>query len=105
MRVGLRQHPRVDPTNENIIYTLALGVSVRDSGKTFGRIGAPPPGRLRPRASRRRTASGRWWTRRRRRQPRDVDRPEEHEVLLIGNDGGSAFRRRQIPDIAPICRQ
>ena len=36
---------RVDPTDENTIYTLALGVSVsRDGGKTFGRIGAPPPG-------------------------------------------------------------
>ena len=36
---------RVDPTDENTIYTLALGVSVsRDGGKTFGRIGQPPPG-------------------------------------------------------------
>ena len=36
---------RVDPTNENTIYTLALGVSVsRDGGKTFERIGQPPPG-------------------------------------------------------------
>ena len=34
---------RVDPTDENTIYTLALGVSVsRDGGKTFGRIGQPP---------------------------------------------------------------
>jgi photosystem II stability/assembly factor-like uncharacterized protein len=34
---------RVDPTDENTVYTLALGVSVsRDGGKTFGRIGAPP---------------------------------------------------------------
>ena len=41
---------RVDPTDENTIYTLALGVSVsRDGGKTFGRIGQPPPGRLLPR--------------------------------------------------------
>ena len=36
---------RVDPTDENTIYTLALGVSVsRDGGKTFERIGQPPPG-------------------------------------------------------------
>jgi photosystem II stability/assembly factor-like uncharacterized protein len=36
---------RVDPTDENTVYTLALGVSVsRDGGKTFARIGAPPPG-------------------------------------------------------------
>jgi len=36
---------RVDPTDENTIYTLALGVSVsRDGGKTFARLGAPPPG-------------------------------------------------------------
>jgi photosystem II stability/assembly factor-like uncharacterized protein len=36
---------RVDPTDENTVYTLALGVSVsHDGGKTFGRMGAPPPG-------------------------------------------------------------
>jgi photosystem II stability/assembly factor-like uncharacterized protein len=36
---------RVDPTDENTIYTLALGVSVsRDGGKTFGRLGAAWPG-------------------------------------------------------------
>jgi photosystem II stability/assembly factor-like uncharacterized protein len=36
---------RVDPTDENTIYTLALGVSVsHDGGKTFGRIGGPAPG-------------------------------------------------------------
>src|SRR6187401_2460126 len=35
---------RVDPTDENTIYTLALGVSVsRDGGKTFARFGGPPP--------------------------------------------------------------
>jgi len=36
---------RVDPTDENTIYTLALGVSVsNDGGKTFRRLGSPPPG-------------------------------------------------------------
>jgi photosystem II stability/assembly factor-like uncharacterized protein len=36
---------RVDPTDENTVYTLALGVSVsNDGGKTFRRIGTPPPG-------------------------------------------------------------
>ena len=36
---------RVDPTDENTVYTLALGMSVsRDGGKTFGRLGAPWPG-------------------------------------------------------------
>jgi len=36
---------RVDPTDENTVYTLALGVSVsHDGGKTFGRIGGAPPG-------------------------------------------------------------
>src|SRR6185295_8068022 len=36
---------RVDPTDENTIYTLALGASVsHDGGKTFGRVGGPPPG-------------------------------------------------------------
>src|SRR5579864_1794122 len=35
---------RVDPTDENTVYTLALGVSVsHDGGKTFGRIGGPAP--------------------------------------------------------------
>jgi photosystem II stability/assembly factor-like uncharacterized protein len=34
---------RVDPTDENTIYTLALGVSVsRDGGKTFSRFIGPP---------------------------------------------------------------
>jgi photosystem II stability/assembly factor-like uncharacterized protein len=34
---------RVDPTDENTIYTLALGVSVsRDGGKTFTRFVGPP---------------------------------------------------------------
>jgi photosystem II stability/assembly factor-like uncharacterized protein len=34
---------RVDPTDENTIYTLALGVSVsRDGGKTFARFVGPP---------------------------------------------------------------
>ena len=36
---------RVDPTDENTVYTLALGMSVsRDGGKTFGRLGGPWPG-------------------------------------------------------------
>jgi photosystem II stability/assembly factor-like uncharacterized protein len=36
---------RVDPTDENTIYTLALGVSVsRDGGKTFERFTGPPAG-------------------------------------------------------------
>jgi photosystem II stability/assembly factor-like uncharacterized protein len=35
---------RVDPTDENTIYTLALGVSVsRDGGKTFERFTGPAP--------------------------------------------------------------
>ncbi|MEZ5316354.1 MAG: hypothetical protein R2752_03030 [Vicinamibacterales bacterium] len=36
---------RVDPNDENTIYTLGLGVSVsRDGGKTFERLGQPWPG-------------------------------------------------------------
>src|SRR5262249_51304607 len=36
---------RVDPTDENTVYTLALGVSVsHDGGKTWGRMGAPQAG-------------------------------------------------------------
>ena len=42
---------RVDPTDENTVYTLALGVSVsNDGGKTFRRLGAPPPGAAPPAA-------------------------------------------------------
>src|SRR6185503_2205333 len=43
---------RVDPTDENTIYTLALGVSIsNDGGKTFRRLGAPPPGAAPPPAA------------------------------------------------------
>jgi photosystem II stability/assembly factor-like uncharacterized protein len=36
---------RVDPTDENTVYTLALGNSVsRDGGKTWARLGMPWPG-------------------------------------------------------------
>jgi photosystem II stability/assembly factor-like uncharacterized protein len=43
---------RVDPTDENTIYTLALGVSVsHDGGKTFTRFGAPQRGAAPPPAT------------------------------------------------------
>ena len=101
---------RVDPTDENTIYTLALGVSVsRDGGKTFGRIGArrrPPAAAGAPAAARRHRR--RRWTRRcRRRQPRDVDRSEEPEVHAERQRQRLPRVDRRRPDVAraPTCRR
>ena len=107
---------RVDPTDENTIYTLALGVSVsHDGGKTFGRMGAPPPGAVaggppvagrsrRPRAHRRRRRTRR---QRRRRQPRDVDRSEEHQVHAESATTAASASRPTAArrGAAPICRR
>ncbi len=88
---------RVDPTDENTIYTLALGVSVsRDGGKTFGRIGTPWPGAP-PRGSGGGGAGGDnhgMW----------ID-PKNSHVLVLGNDsgfrvstdGGQTWRRAELP--------
>ncbi len=90
---------RVDPRDENTVYTLALGVSVsHDAGKTFGRIGAPPgcaggaaggAGAAVPAvAGATPRLAGRPRRRARRRQPRDVARSEGPELHALGNDGG-----------------
>jgi photosystem II stability/assembly factor-like uncharacterized protein len=106
---------RVDPGDENTVYTLALGVSVsRDGGKTFARIGAPPPGAARgaaPVAAGEPPAAGAppagsgggrgvggdnhaMW----------ID-PKNTQFMLVGNDGGfrisndggQTWRRADIP--------
>jgi photosystem II stability/assembly factor-like uncharacterized protein len=92
---------RVDPTDENTIYTLGLGTSVsRDGGKTFGRIGATWPGAPAPAPQ---TGTGRggaggdnhaMW----------ID-PKNPHLILLGNDsgfrvstdGGQTWRRVELP--------
>jgi photosystem II stability/assembly factor-like uncharacterized protein len=89
---------RVDPTDENTVYTLALGVSVsRDGGKTFGRIGTPWPGAPPPASPGGRGAGvdnhGMW-----------ID-PKNPHFLVLGNDsgfrvstdGGQSWRRADLP--------
>jgi photosystem II stability/assembly factor-like uncharacterized protein len=90
---------RVDPTDENTIYTLALGVSVsRDGGKTFGRIGQPWPGAPPPAAATGGRGAGGdnhgMW----------ID-PKNPHFLVLGNDsgfrtstdGGQTWRRADLP--------
>jgi photosystem II stability/assembly factor-like uncharacterized protein len=98
---------RVDPTDENTVYTLALRVSVsRDSGKTFGLVGAPPPGAVAggppaagapPQAGRGANVGGdnhAMW----------ID-PKNTKFMLVGNDGGfrisqdggQSWRRADLP--------
>jgi photosystem II stability/assembly factor-like uncharacterized protein len=88
---------RVDPTDENTVYTLALGNSVsRDGGKTFGRLGAPWPGAPPPGSGGRGAGvdnHGMW-----------ID-PKNPHLLLLGNDsgfrvstdGGQTWRRAELP--------
>ena len=98
---------RVDPTDENTIYTLALGVSVsRDGGKTFTRFtgpAAPPAAAGLPPGAPAGTAAGRggpggdnhaMW----------ID-PKNTLFMLSGNDsgfrvttdGGATWRRASLP--------
>jgi photosystem II stability/assembly factor-like uncharacterized protein len=89
---------RVDPTDENTVYTLALGVSVsRDGGKTFGRIGTPWPGAPPPTPGAGRGMGGDnhgLW----------ID-PKNPHFLVLGNDqgfrtsadGGQTWRRADLP--------
>ncbi len=98
---------RVDPTDENTIYTLALGVSVsRDGGKTFTRFtgpAAPPAAAGLPPGAPAGTAPGRggpggdnhaMW----------ID-PKNTLFMLSGNDsgfrvttdGGATWRRASLP--------
>ena len=95
---------RVDPTDENTIYTLALGVSVsRDGGKTFGRIVATAAAGGVPAAGGGSRGGGRggaggdnhaMW----------ID-PKNPKFMLSGNDsgfrvstdGGQTWRRADLP--------
>ena len=96
---------RVDPTDENTIYTLALGVSVsNDGGKTFRRLGTPPPGAPPPAAGAAPAGGGRganvggdnhgMW----------ID-PKDTKFMLSANDSGfrvstdsgQTWRRAEIP--------
>jgi len=94
---------RVDPTDENTVYTLALGVSVsRDGGKTWSRIGqtwpgAPPPAMTATPGGRGTGAGGDnhgMW----------ID-PKNPLFLVLGNDsgfrtstdGGQTWRRAELP--------
>jgi photosystem II stability/assembly factor-like uncharacterized protein len=92
---------RVDPTDENTIYTLALGVSVsRDGGKTFGRIGTPWPGAPPPAAP----AGGRGGGAGGDNHGMWID-PKNPHYLVLGNDsgfrtstdGGQTWRRADLP--------
>ncbi len=88
---------RVDPTDENTVYTLAFGLSVsRDGGRTFGRLGAPWPGAP-PAGTGERSPGvdnhGMW-----------ID-PKNPHVLVLGNDsgfrvstdGGQTWRKAALP--------
>jgi len=88
---------RVDPTDENTVYTLALGNSVsRDGGKTWARLGQPWPGGP-PAATGGRGSGGDnhgLW----------ID-PKNPHFLVLGNDsgfrtstdGGQTWRRAELP--------
>ena len=92
---------RVDPTDENTVYTLALGNSVsRDGGKTWARLGgtwpgAPPPAT--PPGGRGGGSGGDnhgLW----------IDPKNSHFLLLsndsgfrVSTDGGQTWRRAELP--------
>jgi photosystem II stability/assembly factor-like uncharacterized protein len=88
---------RVDPTDENTVYTLALGNSVsRDGGKTWARLGQPWPGGP-PAGTGSRSSGGDnhgLW----------ID-PKNPHFLVLGNDsgfrtstdGGQTWRRAELP--------
>jgi photosystem II stability/assembly factor-like uncharacterized protein len=88
---------RVDPTDENTVYTLALGNSVsRDGGKTWARLGGAWPGGP-PAGSGGRGQGGDnhgMW----------IDPKNPHTLYLsndsgfrISNDGGQTWRRGDLP--------
>jgi photosystem II stability/assembly factor-like uncharacterized protein len=89
---------RVDPTDENTVYTLALRVSVsRDGGKTWAVIGEPWPGAPPATAGGSRNMGGDnhgMW----------ID-PKNPHYLVLGNDqgfrtstdGGQTWRRADLP--------
>ncbi len=92
---------RVDPNDENTIYTLALGTSVsRDGGKTFGRIGQSWPGA--PPASN--TTGGRGGGAGGDNHGMWIDPKNSYHILLsndsgfrVSTDGGQTWRRADLP--------
>jgi photosystem II stability/assembly factor-like uncharacterized protein len=101
---------RVDPTDENTVYTLALGVSVsHDGGKTFARLGAPPPGAVAggppvPGAPPPPQGGGRGANVGGDNHAMWID-PKNTQFMLVGNDGGfristdhgQSWRRADLP--------
>jgi len=92
---------RVDPTDENTVYTLALGNSVsRDGGKTWARLGPPWPGGPPPST----TTAGRGGGSGGDNHSLWID-PKNPHFLVLGNDsgfrtstdGGQTWRRAELP--------
>jgi len=92
---------RVDPNDENTIYTLGLRTSVsRDGGKTFGPVGetwpgAPPPSN---------TTGGRGGGAGGDNHGMWIDPKNSHHILLsndsgfrVSTDGGQTWRRADLP--------
>lgn len=92
---------RVDPNDENTIYTLALGTSVsRDGGKTFSRIGQSWPGAPPPSS----TTAGRGGGAGGDNHGMWIDPKNSHHILLANDsgfrrsdDGGQTWRRADLP--------
>ncbi len=96
---------RVDPTDENTIYTLALGVSIsNDGGKTFRRLGTPPPGAAPAAAGAQPAGRGRGANVGGDNHAMWID-PKNTQFMLSGNDsgfrvstdGGQTWRRAALP--------